>query len=134
VNFEKNVTAWLKSGMVDAQIFGKSPHFWFDAAYLLLGLLVIVFILKARKEKPVILPETSLGQGYLLFLVILWWSIIGDLFLAVFHFNFVRLLVEGSFFMSAILLSTWLALRKHVLVSAPVQSLSKPQTKIKKPN
>ena len=132
VNFEKNVTAWLKSGMVDAQIFGRSPHFWFDAAYLFLGLLVIIFIVKARKEKPVILPETLVGQGYLLFLVILWWIIIGDLFLAVFHFNLIRLIVEGSFFMSAILLSTWLALRKPLMVAAPVQTLSNPQLKIKK--
>lgn len=112
VNLEKNVSRWIESGMVEQKIFGLSTHFWFDLGYVLLGLLVLTFILRSRREKLVMLPESSAGQGQLLFLLVLWWSIIGDQFSAFLNFNYGKLIVEGSFFISAILISLWLALRK----------------------
>ena len=111
VNLEKNVTSWLKNGMVENNIFGLSAHFWFDVSYVLLSIIVIVFILSAKQKKSALLPESPIGKGQLLFLVVLWWAIIGDQFQAFLKFNYARLIVEGSFYISAILLSVWIAIR-----------------------
>jgi predicted neuraminidase len=114
VNLEKNVDNWINNGMVRDTIFSISTHAWFDIGYAILGLLVLGFIFRSQRNKLILFPESDLGKGYLLFLLILWWIIIGDQFNAFLRFNYVKLIVEGSFFISAILLSLWICFRKPI--------------------
>jgi hypothetical protein len=58
------------------------------------------------------LPESAVGKGQWLFLFILWWAILGDQFQALIKFNQPRLIVEGSFYLSALLLTAWVASRQ----------------------
>jgi len=114
VNLEKNVFNWIDNGMVGDTIFNISTHTWFDIGYAILGVLVLAFIFSSQHNRLILLPDSALGKGYLLFLLILWWIIIGDQFNAFLKFNYVRLIVEGSFFISAVLLSLWISFRKPI--------------------
>ena len=112
VNLEKNVQNFLQQGMVDKQIFGLSAHFWFALGYALLAIVVVIFYWSSQRRKLPFLPQSALGKGQLLFLLVLWWAIIGDQFQAFLKFNYGRLVVEGSFFISAVLISLWIPLRQ----------------------
>ena len=98
VNLEKNVTSWLKNGMIENNMFGLSAHFWFDVSYVLLSIVIIVFLLSANRKKLALLPESSVGKGQLLFLVVLWWAIVGDQFQAFIKFNYASTIhkLQGS--------------------------------------
>jgi hypothetical protein len=112
INLRQNVDEFLKLGVVQTNLFGMTPYFWFHFAYILFGMVVIIFILNARRMKLDMLPESAVGKGQWLFLFILWWAILGDQFQALIKFNQPRLIVEGSFYLSALLLTAWVASRQ----------------------
>ncbi len=120
VNLTKNIDSWLKQGMVEQQLFGLSPHFWFNIGYIILAMLVMIFYQRSQRQQLALIPVSAAGKGQLLFLLILWWAIIGDQFQAFLKFNDAKLIVEGSFYVSAVLLSLWIAVRQVAPFAQPV--------------
>jgi len=112
VTMTHNVEKWLEHGIVEKYLFGVSTFFWFIVAYVIFAVLVIVFIHSAQKRKLAFLPESAKGKAQLLFLLVLWWAIIEDQFGSFIKLNYVKLIVEGSFYISAVLVSFWIALRQ----------------------
>ncbi|MBX7166375.1 MAG: hypothetical protein K1X74_08490 [Pirellulales bacterium] len=104
VNIRKNLwTAWLNDAdsnpatptYLPEEIYGISTYTWFHLAYLALGLAVVVPLLAHYRGRRVALMQTSwLGRGQLLFVVFLWWIVIGNLTRLV-PFNPQRMVTEG---------------------------------------
>jgi predicted neuraminidase len=107
-----NVEKWIEHGIMAQKLAGISTYFWFAVAYLIFAILVIIILRSSQHRKLAFLPETLKGRGQLLFLLVLWWAIIEDHFKAFLQFNHVTLIVEGSFFISAVLVTLWIVLRQ----------------------
>ena len=129
VNLQQNVETYIKWKMVDTSVLGLSPALCFHFGYILFGLVVIIFILNARRIKLDMLPESGIGKGQLLFLLVLWMAVIGDQFKAFLQFNHARLIVEGSFYVSALLLTIWVAVRQVLLLAGAEDQTSRMKSK-----
>ena len=120
INFQRNVGRWVEKDLITAY-FGLSPEFWFVLAYLFIAIIVLTLIVRLKNNSIPLIPESAEGRGGLLFLLFLWWAVIGDQFGSLIQFNDARLVVEGSFFLSAVLLSAWLVIR-------PTEPMLQPDT------
>jgi hypothetical protein len=104
VNIVKNLDAvWLDNNTVAGELLGVSTHTWFNLAYVALGLAIAVPILAywRGRELP-IMPASRLGKGQLLYVVFLWWIVIGNLTRTV-PFAELRLITEGVIHVNACL-------------------------------
>ncbi|QOY86660.1 hypothetical protein [Paludibaculum fermentans] len=101
VNISKNLNSvWLKAGTVPAHFYGLDAYTWFSLAYLALAG-VILLLLRAHLHHPLaILPASNLGRSQLLFAVLLWWIVLGNLS-RVLPFAPERLITEGMIHLNA---------------------------------
>ena len=77
VNIRRNVsTAWLKNQVLPEAWWGLSASAWFHLAYLLLALTVTVLVVKS---KLAVVPASWLGRTQALYVVLLWWIVLGNL-------------------------------------------------------
>jgi hypothetical protein len=84
-------------------MWGMSSRFWFNLGYLALAATVIwPLAAYARGRRLAILPTARLGKCQLLFIVFLWWIVIGNLSRTV-PFQEQRLITEGVIHVNACL-------------------------------
>jgi len=104
VNIVKNIEAvWLGNGTVPAVMYGWAASTWFNLMYLALALAVGIPLWAHWRGRPIaMLPTTWLGRGQLLFLVFLWWIVVGNLTRTV-PFHPQRLITEGTVHVNACL-------------------------------
>jgi hypothetical protein len=99
VNISKNVrTAWLPSKALPERWYGLSADAWFHVAYLVLAATVTILILRS----PALVPATWIGRAQALYLLFLWWILIGD-FSRYLPFPPGRMVTEGVIFGNACL-------------------------------
>ncbi|MBM3813018.1 MAG: hypothetical protein FJW20_15460 [Acidimicrobiia bacterium] len=105
INISRNVsTAWLKSGALPESWYGLSAGAWFHLGYALLALTVTVLILRPGA----LVPENPLGKSQALYIVFLWWILLGDLSRYL-PFPPGRMISEGIFFFNACLCTMLIA-------------------------
>jgi len=114
LNAQKNPVNWLEqevlSPMLTAPWFGfitLSPPVWFALIFGLIALTGTSLLLRHLREPLPILPESRLGKGQLLFVVLLWSVCVMNFERALPGFSGGRLLTEGMIFLNACLV-TWL--------------------------
>lgn len=124
LNIRKNVQhAWLENQAVPEEMYGLGIVTWFNLAYALLALAVLAPLAWHRHVRRLaILPAGWLGRAQLLFLVFLWWIVIGNLSRCL-PFDPGRMITEGTIHVNACLL-TLLALLLPTLVRTPVLRVS----------
>jgi hypothetical protein len=105
VNLVKNVSNWITLQAIPAQLHGLPARVWFDAGYAFLALALLAAILRHRRRRLALVPENPLGQGQLLYLVLLWVVVIGNLMRAIPPFQEQRLVTEGVIYVNAVLCS-----------------------------
>ena len=76
-NLHKNVRTWAKGDHIGEQFFGIPTGWWFLLVALLLSAMILVAIIRHRRQHLPLAPSTSFGRGQLLFLIILWVAIVG---------------------------------------------------------
>jgi hypothetical protein len=101
LNLAKNPEQWIKQKAIPSAMHSISADAWFAAAYILL-LAAILWIIRVR---PAFMPATSLGRGQLLFLVFLWWMVVGNFERALTGFTAQRLVTEGVIWLNAAILT-----------------------------
>ncbi len=101
LNLIRNPEAWLKAKTVPETILKLSAFTWFHLAYLALSSVVIWLLLRHRKQPLAFLPTNWLGRGQLLYLVFLWWMVVGNFDRSVVNFAPQRLITEGVIFLNA---------------------------------
>ncbi len=95
INIRKNIRAvWLPNRALPETLHGVGIESWFNAAYLLVALVVVGLIVANVRRPLAILPATALGRGQLFYLVFLWWIVLGNLS-RYFPFAEQRLVTEG---------------------------------------
>jgi hypothetical protein len=103
LNLSKNAREWVRVGAVPVEMGGISAERWFDLAYLALAVAVLVPLVRHLCRPLPIIPPSPLGRSQLLFLVFLWWVVVGNFERAVVSFAPQRLVTEGVVHLNAAL-------------------------------
>ena len=123
LNIRKNVhNAWLPNHVVPDEIYGFSAQTWFEWAYLALAIAVLVLLIARHRGREIALVPTDwLGRGQLLYIILLWWVVVGNLS-RVLPFQPQRLITEGTIHVNACLCTVLVLLvpnRKQSAVLEP---------------
>src|SRR5262249_4699328 len=103
VNIVKDVSTWVKEKAVPADLYGLSSWAWFNIGYGLLAGVVLLLLARHVRSPLAVVPKSYLGKGQLLYLVFLWWMVIGNLMRAIPPFSEQRLITEGVIHLNAVL-------------------------------
>src|SRR5262249_38437271 len=110
VNIVKNVPNWVRHHAIPPEMYGVTSWNWFNIAYGTLAAAVILLLARQLRKPLAVIPENYLGTGQLLYLVLLWWVVIGNLMRAIPPFAEQRLITEGVIFVNAVLCTLLLLL------------------------
>lgn len=110
LNIRKNIqSVWLPNGDVPAALLGVPIQWVFDGMYLVLAATLLWLMVMHRMGRRVaLLTDNPEGRGQLLFVVFLWWILVGNLG-RVIPFHPQRFVTEGFIHLNACL-ATLLAL------------------------
>ena len=75
VNFKKNVHAWIRDGRLVPDYLGLSTAWWAVILSMAQVGLVIYALYHNRQSKLALIPNSALGKGQLLFLLVVWFII-----------------------------------------------------------
>jgi hypothetical protein len=103
LNLSKNPAAWVKAKSVPAMLLGFSAEMWFGLAYLALAVAFIVLVLTHCRRPLPLLPASWLGRGQCLYLLFLWWIVLGNFERALVSFAPARLVTEGVIHLNSVL-------------------------------
>ena len=114
LNLRKNVGEWVRVEAMPAEMVGISASAWFNLGYILMALTLVALWLRHTRKLLAIVPPTALGRGQMLYVVLLWWLVVGNFERALVAFTAQRLVTEGVIFVVA-LVCTFLLLsgRRH---------------------
>ncbi|MCP4644193.1 MAG: hypothetical protein GY851_27370 [bacterium] len=106
-------------GLADMDLFKLTPVGWFGVMYLLLAVAFILIARQHLRKGVAIVPATGLGRGQLIYLVLLWAMVIGNVERALPAFTEGRVLTEGTIFFNAIVATV-------LLLTCPPNPVSPP--------
>jgi hypothetical protein len=115
LNLSRNPETWVKAKTVPQIMAGWSAQAWFNLAYGALAVVIIWLILRHRRQRLEFIPTSWRGRGQLLYVVFLWWMVVGNFERALVSFGSQRLITEGLIFLNATICTLFL------LSSAPVR-------------
>ena len=95
LNLRKNAGEWVRVGAMPKEMVGLSTGAWFDLAYLLIALTFLTLLIRHARVPLAILPESPMGRGQLLYVLLLWWLVVGNFERALVRFAPQRLVTEG---------------------------------------
>jgi hypothetical protein len=121
VNIVKNVETWVDSKSIPATLYGLDSFWWFNLAYLVLAIAVVWLLVVNLRRPLAIIPTGWLGKGQLLYIVLLWWMVIGNLMRAIPPFHQQRLITEGVIHFNACLCTLLVILLATKTRPAPPQ-------------
>jgi hypothetical protein len=78
-NLSKNVRNWSKGQHIPEQLFGIGTELWFLLVGVTLSAMVVIAIVRYRRQSLPLAPSSSFGRAQLLFMMLLWIPIIGAL-------------------------------------------------------
>ncbi|MBN2312473.1 MAG: hypothetical protein JXM79_01000 [Sedimentisphaerales bacterium] len=76
-NLFKNVRNWAKEDHIPDLFFNIRTEWWFLWVGLMLSAMVLIAIIRHRRQALPLAPASAFGRGQLLFLLILWIAVIG---------------------------------------------------------
>jgi hypothetical protein len=106
VNLVQNVEDWTRAMApevrgVPLRMGGLSALAWFNLGYLAVAVALLVPLVRHLKRPLPILQTSALGRGQWLYLILLWWMIVGNLGKQLTHFTGQRLITEGVVLVNA---------------------------------
>ncbi len=124
VNIVKNVEQWVKNRGVPATMYGLDSFWWFNIGYVLIaGAFVVLAVIHLRRPLA-ILPDRWLGRGQMLYLILLWWMVAGNLMRAIPPFHQQRLITEGIIQVNAVICTVIILALSGLSRTAPRTALS----------
>jgi hypothetical protein len=91
-------------------MYGLSAKTWFNVAYLSIAIAITWTLTRHLKSPLPLLPASALGKGQLLYLIFLWWMVVGNFDRAQVAFTPQRLVTEGVIHLNAVLCTVLLLL------------------------
>jgi hypothetical protein len=102
LNLRKNVGHWVAARALPEEMAGIAAWVWFEIAYVLLALTMLLLFARHRRVPLPVVPESCLGKGQLLYLGLLWWLVVGNFARAIVAFTAQRLVTEGVIYVVAL--------------------------------
>jgi hypothetical protein len=102
LNLRKNVAQWTGAKAVPTEMAGMPAWLWFELGYILLALTMLLLVLRHRRSRLPIVPESRIGKGQLLYVGLLWWLVAGNFTRALVAFTAERLVTEGVIYVVAL--------------------------------
>jgi hypothetical protein len=102
LNLRKCMAQWVAVKAMPAEMAGLAAGAWLDIAYAVLALTFLVLWARHHRHSLAIMPESWLGKGQLLYLVLLWWLVVGNFERALVAFKTERLVTEGVIYLVAL--------------------------------
>jgi hypothetical protein len=102
VNLIKNVPNWVQQRAIPGELYGLSARVWFNAGYAVLAVAVLALLARHVREPLAVVPTSPLGKAQLLYLVLLWWVVVGNWMRAIPPFAAQRLVTEGVIHVNAV--------------------------------
>jgi hypothetical protein len=124
INLRKNVARWVSVRAMPREMAGIPAWVWFDIGYVLLAFAFLVLLLRHRRRRLPIAPESWVGKGQLLYLGLLWWVVVGNFERALVAFSAERLVTEGVIFAVALFCTLILVLAPESKDGTPAEQLS----------
>jgi hypothetical protein len=103
LNLAKNPTNWVRDGVMPREMAHLATSAWFNIAYLLLALAILVPLVRHLSRPLPIVPSSWLGKGQLLYLTFLWWMVVGNFERELVGFTGQRLVTEGVIHLNAVI-------------------------------
>jgi hypothetical protein len=101
LNLRKNPGTWVKDGGMARVMYGLPLAAWFDLGYAALAVAVLAPLVRHLRRPIAVVPASWPGKGQLLYLVFLWWMVVGNLDRALPGFAEHRLVTEGIIHVNA---------------------------------
>jgi hypothetical protein len=76
-NLSKNVTNWTRAHQIPAAVLGLGSTWWLLTLGVLLSAVAVVSITRHGHRRLALVPDAALGRAQLLFLLVLWGSVLG---------------------------------------------------------
>lgn len=103
LNLSKNPSDWIKHKTMPPEMYGITAQTWFTIGYGLIAVAVIVPLARHLSQPLIVLPTNWLGRGQGLYIVFLWWMVVGNLERALAGFAAQRLVTEGVIHVNAVI-------------------------------
>ena len=108
LNLRKNVADWTRAGAVPQAMYGIPAWAWFDLAALAVTACLTILMVRHFRRRLAVVPESPLGQGQGLYLLILAIMVIGNFERALVGFKDQRLVTEGVIHLNALICTVML--------------------------
>lgn len=95
LNLAKNVPNWVQLKAVPAMLYGVPSRTWFNLVYGGLAAAIVCLLFRHLGSRLALIPPSALGRSQLLYLVFLWWVVVGNWMRAIPPFAEQRLITEG---------------------------------------
>ena len=102
LNLRKSPSTWINAKAAPAAMHGLPFSVWFNLAYGLLAIAVIVPLARHLRRPLALIPASPLGRAQWLFLVFLWWMVVGNFERALVGLTAQRLVTEGVIHVNAV--------------------------------
>jgi hypothetical protein len=103
LNLRQDPAAWVKAKAMPPDLLGLSAGSWFNLSYLVLFVGFAGLAMLHSQRPLALLTSNWLSRGQLLYLVFLWWVVVGNFERALVSFAPQRLVTEGVIFFNAVL-------------------------------
>lgn len=103
INLRKNVADWTHNRAVPEVMYGIPAWLWFELAAVVVAVGLAVLIVRHLRRPLAVVPDSLLGQGQGLYLLLLAIMVIGNFEKALVSFAPVRLVTEGVIHCTALL-------------------------------
>ncbi len=103
LNLRKNPGTWVKDNGIARVMYGLPLATWFNLGYAALAVAVLVPLIRHLRRPVPVIPPSPVGKGQLLYLVFLWWMVVGNLDRILPGFVEQRLVTEGVLHLNACL-------------------------------
>jgi hypothetical protein len=103
VNLATDVPNWIEHHAIPSRMYRLPSRVWFNALYAILAASVIWLLARHIRRPLAVVPTSGLGQSQLLYLVLLWWVVVGNLMHAIPPFAEQRLITEGVIHLNAVI-------------------------------
>lgn len=123
LNLRKNPSAWVKANAMPPFLYGWSPDAWFNLAYLALAILFLAVLIAHQRRPLALMPISDSGHAQLLYLVFLWWMVVGNFERAVVSFAPQRLVTEGVIHLNAVICSLFVLLCIPSPLAVPIPAM-----------
>jgi hypothetical protein len=122
LNLRKNVKDWVSARAVPEIMYGLPARFWFDLAFVIVAVGVVVLLVRHARRTLAIIPPDPLGQGQGLYLVFLAIMVIGNFERALVAFKDQRLVTEGVIHANAVLCAVILLTSDNSRLCSQIQT------------